>query len=426
MLRLRALRLGPHAQLRHLNLHEFRSAELFRQHGIAVPRGVPAFSGAEAAQAFAKLGEPRAVLKAQVLTGGRGKGVLDTGIHGVQVVGSAAEAEKVAGLMIHHKIVTKQTGPKGKIVSGVYLVAREQYTREAYLSVLYDRALQLPVIVASPRGGGDIEEVAKTDPDAIRTFPVSLDAGLTADAAREIARFMQFDGPALPLAAEAVQNLWRLFDERDCTLAEVNPLVESEAGTAVALDAKLNFDDNASFRQQEVFGWRDLSQEDPDEVAARSVGLNFIKLDGNIGCLVNGAGLAMATMDLVKLNNGSPANFLDCGGGATAESIEEAFHLILKGESIAAVFVNIFGGIVRCDDIAQGLIATAKSMDIKVPIVARLQGTNFDRAAQLIEDSKLKIFMFKDLDEAAKQVVQLGEIVRLGREANVTVSFDRA
>lgn len=416
---------GPRTQLRFLNVHEFRAAELFQRYGISIPPGKVAYTGAEAEQAVKDLGDEDVAVKAQVLTGGRGKGVLDSGLKGgVKLVDSPYEAKLYAEQMIGHRIVTKQTGPHGKPISAVYVVARQFYRREAYLSILYDRELQLPVIVASPRGGGDIEQIAQTEPDMIKKYPINLSTGVTDAQALEIAEFMGLKPKCFTAGSLVVKNLWKLFDERDCTLAEINPLVQTVDNRVMALDAKLNFDDNAEFRQPEVFSWRDLSQEDVDEVAARKYNLNFIKLDGNIGCLVNGAGLAMATMDLVKLNNGNPANFLDCGGGATAESIEKAFSLILNGGKVVAIFVNIFGGIVRCDAIAKGLIATAQNMDIKVPIVARLQGTNYQEADRLIQDSGLKIFTFSDLDEAAKKVVQFGNIVNVAREARVDVSFE--
>lgn len=414
---------APMVTKRNLSLHEFRSANLLANYGIGVPPGKAAFSADEAAQIAQDLGNEDIVIKAQALTGGRGKGHLDSGLKGgVQMVNSAAEAKKFAGDMIGHKIFTKQTGAAGKPVSAAYIVKREFARHESYFSILYDRASQKPILVASAQGGMDIEGVAAADPSAIRTYPVDLSTGVTDAQAAEVAEFLGFTTKAQPEAAKTVQNLWKLFDERDCTLVEINPLSETVDHRVLAMDAKLSFDDNADYRQQEVFSWRDLSQEDPEEVAAHKFGLNFIKLDGTVGCLVNGAGLAMATMDIVKLNQGNPANFLDCGGGATAKAIEEAFKLILTDKNITAIFVNIFGGIVRCDAIAEGLIATAHNMDLKVPIIARLQGTNFEEAAEMIAKSGLKIFSFSDLDQAAKKAVQLSDIVRVARDADVNVS----
>lgn len=410
---------------RFLSIHEFRSAQLLSMYGVGVPPGKAAFSGSEAEAAAKELGSEDIVIKAQALTGGRGKGYLDSGLKGgVKMVNSAIEAKLYADQMVGHKIFTKQTGPAGKPVSAVYIVKREFARHESYFSILYDRTLQAPILVASAQGGMDIEGVAAADPNAIKTFPVDLTTGVTDAQALEVAKVLGFTAKAEVEAAKTVQNLYKLFDERDCTLVEINPLSETIDNRVLAMDAKLSFDDNAEHRQQEVFSWRDLTQEDPEEVEANQYGLNFIKLDGTVGCLVNGAGLAMATMDIVKLNNGNPANFLDCGGGATAESIQKAFSLILTEKNITAIFVNIFGGIVRCDAIAKGLIATVQNMDVKVPIIARLQGTNFEEAAELIQNSGLKIFSFSNLDEAASTAVQLSDIVRVARDAKIDVSFE--
>lgn len=423
--RVSARKSAPQTSKRFLSLHEYRSAQLLKNYGVGVPPGAPAFSAAEAEQVATKLGGEDLVIKAQALTGGRGKGHLASGLQGgVKMVNSPREAKELAEKMVGHKIFTKQTGAAGKPVSAAYVVKREFARHESYLSILYDRAIQQPIIVASAQGGMDIEGVAAADPSAIKTFPVDLPGGVTDEQALEVSKFLGFTPKAQAEGAEAVKNLWKLFNERDCTLVEINPLSETVDNRVLAMDAKLNFDDNASYRQEEVFSWRDISQEDPEEVEAHKYDLNFIKLDGTVGCLVNGAGLAMATMDIVKLNNGNPANFLDCGGGATPESIEKAFNLILSDKNISAIFVNIFGGIVRCDAIAEGLIATAKNMDLKVPIIARLQGTNFEKAAELIKNSGLKIFSFNNLDQAAEKAVQLSDIVRVAKQANVGVSFE--
>ncbi len=263
------------------------------------------------------------------------------------------------------------------------------------------------MIVASAQGGMDIEGVAAKDPSAIKTFPIDLEAGVTDAQAKDIASVLGFTKDAEPAAAETVKKLYKIFTEKDSTQIEINPLSETEDHKVLCMDAKFGFDDNASFRQKEVFSWRDLTQEDPDEVKAAESNLNFIKLDGNIGCLVNGAGLAMATMDVIKLYGGDPANFLDCGGGATPETIENAFKLILSDQKVSGIFVNIFGGIVRCDYVAEGLIAATKNLGVKVPIVVRLQGTNFEKASELIKESGLKIYAVNELDEAAETVVKL-------------------
>lgn len=289
-----------------------------------------------------------------------------------------------ANQMIGHKLITKQTGAKGRICNSVYICERKFARREFYLAILMDRATQSPVIVASSQGGMDIETVAKETPDAIITTPVDIHTGVTDEMARSIATQLGFSDQCVEDAKNTIQKLYNVFMEKDATQIEINPLSETSDHQVLCMDAKLGFDDNADFRQKEVFSWRDTTQEDADEVKAAEHGLNFIKLDGDIGCLVNGAGLAMATMDIIKLNGGSPANFLDVGGGATPEAIKSAFELITSDPKVSAIFVNIFGGIVRCDAIAQGLINVVQQMNLKLPIVCRLQGTNMEKAAELV------------------------------------------
>lgn len=365
------------------------------------------------------------VIKAQVLAGGRGKGTFDNGLKGgVRTIYSPTEARMFAEQMIGHKLVTKQTGPGGKLCTAVYICERKFVRREFYLALLMDRATQSPAIVASSQGGMDIETVAKENPEAIFTTPIDIEVGVTREMAEEIAHKLGFSPQCVEEATNTIQALWKVYRERDATQIEINPLSETSDHQVLAMDAKLGFDDNAEFRQEEVFSWRDRSQEDADEVKAAESGLNFIKLDGTIGCLVNGAGLAMATMDIIKLNGGEPANFLDCGGGATAETIEVAFSLILKDPKVTAIFVNIFGGIVRCDNVARGLIATVKNMNLTIPIVARLQGTNVDQANKLLNDSGMKIFSFADLDEAAQKACQFSKVVKMARDIDVGVSFE--
>lgn len=305
--------------------------------------------------------------------------------------------------MIGHKLITKQTGARGRICNSVYICERKFARREFYLAILMDRATQSPVIVASSQGGMDIETVAKETPDAILTTPVDINTGVTDEMARNIATQLGFSEQCIEDAKNTIQRLYKVFMDKDATQIEINPLSETSDHQVLAMDAKLGFDDNAEFRQKEVFSWRDTTQEDADEVKAAEYvvsvrscwrvdanvifyrsGLNFIKLDGDIGCLVNGAGLAMATMDIIKLNGGSPANFLDVGGGATPEAIKEAFELITSDPKVTAIFVNIFGGIVRCDAIALGLIHVVQQMNLRLPIVCRLQGTNMEKAAELV------------------------------------------
>ncbi|KAL1591905.1 succinate--CoA ligase beta chain [Paraconiothyrium brasiliense] len=394
------------------------------QYGIGVPKGGVATTAAEAEKVATEIGGEDAVIKAQVLAGGRGKGTFDNGFKGgVRVVYSPREASILADQMIGHKLITKQTGAAGRLCNAVYIVERKFARREFYLAVLMDRASQGPVIVASSQGGMDIETVAKEHPEAIITTHINFHEGVTDDIARNIATELGFSEQCIEEAKDTIQNLYKVFMEKDATQIEINPLSETTDHRVLAMDAKLNFDDNADFRQKEVFEWRDVTQEDPDEVKAASSGLNFIKLDGDIGCLVNGAGLAMATMDIIKLNGGSPANFLDVGGGATPEAIKQAFELITSDPKVTAIFVNIFGGIVRCDAIAKGLISVVETMNLRIPIIARLQGTNGEQAHKLINESGLKIFSIDDLQAAAEKSVQFSKVVKMARDIDVGVEF---
>lgn len=350
------------------------------------------------------------MVKAQVLAGGRGKGKFTNGFQGgVHAASSSQEVEELASKMLGNKIITKQTGAAGKICNQVLVVERLMCDKETYFAIMMDRGRQTPMIVASSEGGVDIETTAKTNPDAIVTMPVDIITGVTEDMAKELASKMKFSPEAQPRAQQLILNMWKTFVGADATQVEINPLSETKDHNVLAMDAKLGFDDNADFRQKGIFEMRDKSQEDPDEVLASSYGLNFIKLDGTIGCLVNGAGLAMATMDIIKLYGGEPANFLDVGGTANPDSIKEAFGLILNDPKISAIFVNIFGGIVRCDDIAKGLVGVVKDSNIKVPIVARIQGTNEAEARKILSDSKMKIFSIPDLDQAAEKVCQVSK-----------------
>lgn len=345
--------------------------------------------------------------------------------------------------MIGHKLITKQTGERGRICNSVYIVERKFARREFYLAILMDRATQGPVIVASSQGGMDIEAVAKDSPEAILTTPVDIHVGVTDEMARGIATQLGFSSQCIDDAVDTIQKLYKVFMEKDATQIEINPLSETSDHKVLCMDAKLNFDDNAEFRQKSVFEWRDTTQEDADEVKAAESNLNFIKLGGDIGCLVNGAGLAMATMDIIKLNGGEPANFLDVGGGATPQAIKEAFDLITSDPKVTAIFVNIFGGIVRCDAIAQGLVQVVQSvskipstslsiqitnfinqMNLRIPIIARLQGTNMEKAHDILNESGLKIFSIDDLQTAAEKSVQFSKIVKTARDIDVGVEFN--
>lgn len=373
-----------------------------------MPKGAAATTPEDAYKVAKELGTNELVIKAQALTGGRGKGHFDSGLQGgVKLISTPEEAQDLAKQMLGHKIITKQTGASGKEVTAVYIVERKDARTEAYVAILMDRASQKPMIVASSQGGMDIEGVAHDTPEAIKTFPVPLEEGVSDKLATEVASVLGYTQEAIPEAAKTIQNLYQCFIERDCTQVEINPLSETPDHKVLAMDAKLGFDDNASFRQKEVFEWRDPTQEDPAEVEASQYGLNFIKLDGNIANIVNGAGLAMATMDIIKLYGGAPANFLDCGGTATPETIQKAFEIILRDKNVNGIFVNIFGGIVRCDYVAQGLIAASKNLNLEIPVVVRLQGTKMPEAVQLIKESGLKLFPFEDLDPAAEKIVEL-------------------
>ncbi|KAL4915176.1 hypothetical protein BDW62DRAFT_189099 [Aspergillus aurantiobrunneus] len=411
-------------QQRNLSIHEYLSANLLKSYGVGVPKGEVARSAEEAEKVAKSLGNDDMVIKAQVLAGGRGKGHFDNGLKGgVRVIYSPTEAKMFAGQMIGQKLITKQTGAAGRLCNSVFIVERKFARREFYLAVLMDRQSQSPVIVASSQGGMDIEAVAKENPEAIITTPIDINVGVTDAIGTKIANELGFSEQCVDDARQTIQNLYKAFMETDATQIEINPLSETSDHQVLAMDAKLGFDDNADFRQKEIFSWRDTTQEDADEVKAAEHGLNFIKLDGDIGCLVNGAGLAMATMDIIKLNGGSPANFLDVGGGATPAAIKSAFELITSDPKVSAIFVNIFGGIVRCDAIAQGLINVVQEMGLRTPIVARLQGTNMEQAHKLINESGLKIFSIEDLQSAAEKSVQFSKVVKMAREIDVGVEF---
>ncbi|KAF2673128.1 succinyl-CoA ligase beta-chain mitochondrial precursor [Microthyrium microscopicum] len=412
-------------QRRNLSIHEYRAADLLRSYDIGVPPGYVAFSPEEAETVAKKLKDDDLVMKAQVLAGGRGKGHFDHGFKGgVRVIYSPAEARALASEMIGHKLITKQTGAGGRPCNSVYIVERKFARREFYLAILMDRAQQKPVIVASSQGGMDIEEVAKTNPAAIKTYPVDIHAGVTNELATKIATEIGFSDHTIETAADEIKKLYKLFMDKDATQIEINPWSETTDHEVLCMDCKLGFDDNADFRQKELFDMRDTTQEDADEVKAAESNLNFIKLDGDIGCLVNGAGLAMATMDIIKLNGGSPANFLDVGGGATPAAIQKAFELITSDPKVSAIFVNIFGGIVRCDAIATGLIQVVQNMNLRIPIIARLQGTNMEAAHKLINESGMKIFSIDDLQNAAEKSVQFSKLVKIARDIDVGVEFN--
>ena len=380
-----------------MNIHEYQGKELFRKYGVATPRGFPAFSVDEAVEAAKKLGGPVWVVKAQIHAGGRGKG------GGVKLARSVDEVRDIASRMLGMTLVTHQTGPQGRVVRRLLIEEGADIEKELYVAMVVDRGVQKVVMMASSEGGMDIEEVADKHPEKIHRIAADPAAGL-ADA-EGVARKIGVPDELVGSARELFKSLYKCFDECDCSLVEVNPLIVTGDKRVVALDAKLNFDDNALFRHPEIVAMRDLEEEDPAEVEASKFDLNYIQLEGDIGCLVNGAGLAMATMDVIKLYGGTPANFLDVGGGATAEKVTEAFKIMLRNPKLKAILVNIFGGIMKCDVIATGVVTAARQVGLKVPLVVRLEGTNVDLGKKILADSGLPIISGSDMGDAAQKVV---------------------
>ncbi len=381
-----------------MKIHEYQAKELLKQYGIPTTNAGVATSAKDAAKIAKGLGG-KVVVKAQIHAGGRGKG------GGVKVVDGAKEAEAAAAAMLGKPLVTYQTGPEGQIVSKVLVEGAVGIASELYLGMVVDRASEKVAFMASTEGGVEIEKVAAETPEKILKEFADPGMGLMPFQARNLAYGLGLEGKTASAAASFIMKLYKLFVEKDCSLAEINPLIITDGGEVMALDAKLNFDDNAMYRHPELAELRDLSEEDPAEVEASEYDLSYIKLDGAVGCMVNGAGLAMATMDIIKLAGGEPANFLDVGGGASEESVTNAFKIILSDESVKAVLVNIFGGIVRCDIVAQGVVAAAKNVDLKVPVVVRLEGTNADEGLKLIEESGLNFETAKGLKAAAEKAV---------------------
>jgi len=386
-----------------MNIHEYQAKSLLRQYGVAVPEGGVAYTADEAVKVAENLGGPVYVVKAQIHAGGRGKG------GGVKVVKSLDDVRTEAEKMIGMQLVTHQTGPEGKEVSRVYVEAGSDIARELYLGMLVDRATSRVTVMASTEGGMEIEEVAEKNPDAIKKVAIDPATGLQPFHARKLAFALGLEGKQVNKAVRFMMAMYKAFTELDCAIVEINPLVVTGDGDVIALDAKINFDDNALFRHADVAELRDETEEDPIELEATKHELNYVKLDGAIGCMVNGAGLAMATMDLIKQAGGEPANFLDVGGTADAARVETAFRLILKDPKVKAILVNIFGGIVRCDRVAQGIVDAYKNMgdSIQVPIIVRLQGTNADIAKALIDNSGLAVHSAVLFQEAADKVQEV-------------------
>ena len=381
-----------------MKIHEFQAKELFRKAGLAVPRGVECTEAGEAAQAFTELGTPLCVVKAQIHAGGRGKG------GGVRLVKSAEEAREAAAAMLGRPLVTHQTGPEGQLVRRLWVEEGSAIDKEYYVGVALDRELKRPVLMVSSEGGMDIEEVAANSPDKILKAAFSPEDGLEWSTALQMAEGMGIPATLCGDAATFLGSLTTLFCELDCSLAEINPLVTTQDGQVMALDAKINFDSNGLFRHPELAELRDLHEEDPKEAEASEYGLSYIALDGNIGCMVNGAGLAMSTMDVIQLYGGEPANFLDVGGGATTENVTAAFRILLSDEKVRGVLVNIFGGIMKCDIIANGVVEAVKQVALEVPLVVRLEGTNVEKGRAILAESGLPILAATDLDDAAKKI----------------------
>jgi succinyl-CoA synthetase beta subunit len=382
-----------------MNFHEYQAKDLFAEYGIPVPRGIVAATPLAAVEAARELGGKQWVVKAQVHAGGRGKA------GGVKLAGSLEEVRTQAETMLNMKISTYQTGGLALPVDNVLIAEAIDIGSELYLSALVDRVHRCVTFMGSAAGGVDIEEVAATQPEKLITVQVDNTAGLQPFQCRQMGFGMGLSGPQVRQLGKIMSGLYRLFRDKDLSLIEVNPLIIDGAGDLLALDAKINADSNALFRHPELAAMRDEAQEDPTEVAASKHDLNYVTLDGNIGCMVNGAGLAMATMDVIKLSGGEPANFLDVGGGSDAGRVKEAFKLILSSESLEAILVNIFGGIVRCDEIAEGIIAAVREVGVGVPVVVRLEGTNVERGKELLNESGLAIIAADDLNDAAQKVV---------------------
>ncbi len=382
-----------------MKIHEYQAKSLFQKAGVPIPIGYPAFSVEEAVKAAKHIERERFVVKAQIHAGGRGKG------GGIKLVNSIPEVEETAKNMLGMTLVTHQTGPEGKKVERLLIEEAIPIASELYAGIVLDRSEDRYVFMVSTEGGVEIEKVAAETPEKIIKEWIDPAFGLTAFQARNLAYALGLEGPQAKNAVKTFLRLWKAFESNDCSLAEINPLVVTKNGEVIALDAKMNFDDNALYRHPNIAEMRDLSEELSSEVEASSYNLNYIKLDGNVGCMVNGAGLAMSTMDIIKLHGGEPANFLDVGGVASAETVEKGFKIILTDPAVKSILINIFGGIVRCDRVAQGVIDALSTMKVKQPVIIRLEGTNAKMAAELLESSPLDFIVARSLQEAAKMAV---------------------
>jgi len=411
-------------QKRCLNVHEYQSQALMKQYGINVPAGSAATTADEAEKIAEALHTQDLVVKAQVLAGGRGLGVFDNGLKGgVQLCTSPKQVRTYAERMLGHTLVTKQTGSTGRLVNKVLVANRHFLRRETYFAILLDRSYGGAVMVASSQGGMDIEKVAAENPSAIVKEPFDLEKGPTDEQTSRVAKAMGFPDDRVQQVQQQIKNLFRLYVEKDVTLIEINPMAETSTGEVMCMDAKISFDENALFRQKSIHEMEDVTQKDPREAEAAKSDLNYIGLDGNIGCLVNGAGLAMSTMDIIKLHGGTPANFLDVGGGATKQQVTDAVRILSHDPKVKVILINIFGGIMRCDIIALGLIAAVQELSLKIPLIVRLQGTNVAEAKRIMVDSGLRILSADDLDEAAQKAVNAVAILKIAEDAHLDVSF---
>lgn len=390
---------------RQLNLLEYQSKNLLRKHGVAIQDFCMVDKNGDSA--LREFNAPEYVIKAQILAGGRGKGHFSNGYKGgVQITKDKSAIKNILDQMLGHRLITKQTPKQGIEVQHIMVARSVNITRETYVCIVMDRQSSGPVIVASPAGGMDIEAVAEKTPHLLKTLPIDIHTGITLEMANELADFLEFRGPLQSKAAMELQRLWQLFLSVDAVQIEINPLCETDDGQVIAVDAKLNFDDNARFRQRDVFAMEDSSESDPREVEATKHDLNYIGMTGNIGCLVNGAGLAMATMDIITLHGGSPANFLDVGGNVREQQVQAAFSLLRSDPNVKAILVNVFGGIVNCATIANGIVQACKSMKLDLPLIVRLEGTNVQEAKRIIKESGLLIEAANDLEDAAQKAVR--------------------
>ncbi|XP_017841145.2 succinate--CoA ligase [GDP-forming] subunit beta, mitochondrial [Drosophila busckii] len=394
-------------QVRQLNLLEFQSKDLLQKYGVAIQQFKVLDNSKADTDVVKTFDCPEYVVKAQILAGGRGKGTFDNGFKGgVHITSNKSEVLSLSKQMIGNRLITKQTPTTGILVNKVMVARSVNITRETYLCILLDREHNGPVLIASPAGGMDIEAVAEETPEKLMTVPLDIDKPIPEAKLLEVAKFLEFKGDTIKRCAEEIQKLYTLFKAVDAVQIEINPLAETDKGEVISVDAKLNFDDNAQFRQKNIFDM-DVTEEeaDPREVEASKYNLNYVAMDGNIGCLVNGAGLAMATMDIIKLNGGEPANFLDVGGGVKEDQVAKAFEILTSDPKVKGILVNVFGGIVNCATIANGIVAASKKLQLNVPLVVRLEGTNVDKAREILKNSGLPIQTASDLDDAAQKAV---------------------